>query len=337
MIVEDPILDEQPEDPQYSRWLKQSFEKVTGHIGRVFLCDMSKSCRTSTRAKKHVGTIGLIKDTGASLCALHTIYDSIQEPSRFKIHVVYPNYHQGKLEFDAKVKSIDEDVDMCLLEPAKPLTKAWTPLTCLDVATDAREGDFVYCFFYPIDPTNHETPELYEKIIKPEKPIRIWRAAASSSPLADHPTIISGNICFSEWMQGVATYRHLPDSHGGFLISRSGRVKGVHVKTFPCGELETFLHSNNCDELRIAKLLSKTMRAYAPSQALPVFVPPHGLVRMLHLQSASQLLEIAHLHNNTKLNVRKLVTSHLHSKTSVSKHPFDIKKTLSFKKRKMTR
>jgi hypothetical protein len=294
-LTDDPALEEPAEDPQFSRWLKQSFDKVTGHVGRVFLCDTSKpdEMAAPTAVERCVGTVGLMDDQGASLCALHTVYNSVEDPSRYTIHVVYPNYHQGRLTFEAKMKSMDEEVDMCVLEPAKPLTKPWIPLTYLDLATDAREGDYVYCFFYPKDPSKHQTPELFEKIIKPDKPARIWRVPASSSTAADHPTIISGNVCFSEWMQGVATYKHLPDPNGGLLVSRSGRVKGIHVKAFTCGELQSFLHSENPDEMRIAKKLNKTMSAYAPSETIPVFVPPHGLVRMLQLQGGSELLQAA--------------------------------------------
>lgn len=232
-LADDTLLEEQPEDPQYSKWLRQSFEKVTGHVGRVYLHNTSNpnEAASSTAAESCVGTVGLMDDQGASICALHTIYDSVEDPSRYKIHVVYPNYHQGRLAFEAKVKSMDKDADICVLEPVKPLKKPWTPLSHLELATDAREGDYIYCFFYPKDPSKHCTQKLFEKIIKPGKPARIWRAPASASTVADHPTIISGNVCLSEWMQGVATYSNLPDPNGALLVSRSGRVKGIHVKT----------------------------------------------------------------------------------------------------------
>jgi hypothetical protein len=334
-ISDDPIFEEQHEDPQFSRWLKQSFEKVIGHVGRVFLCDTSKPNElvSPIAIERYVGTAGLMDDQGASLCALHTIFNSIEDPSRYKIHVVYPNYHQGQLAFEAKVKNMDDNVDMCLLEPAKPLTKPWIPLTYLDLATDAREGDFVYCFFYPKDPSKHQTLELFEKIMKPNKPTRIWRATASSSTLADHPTIISGSICFSDWMQGVASYNHLPDSNGGLLVSRSGRVKGIHVKAFSCGELQTFLRSKNPDEIRIAKKLSKTMNIYAPWETLPVFVPPHGLVRMLQLQGGFELLQVALLQNKELMNVEKNVDSQKCSKISKRKCPFKLRKKLLCEKK----
>lgn len=305
-------------------------------MGRVFVCDTLKpdEVATPTTIERCVGTIGLMDDRGASLCVLHTIFDYIEDPSRFKIYVIYPNYHQGRLTFEAKVKSIDEDVDMCLLEPAKPLTKPWTPLTYLDLATDAREGDYVYCFFYPKDPSKYQTPELFEKLIKPDKPTRIWRASASSSTFADHPTIISGNICFSEWMQGVATYSHSPDSNGGLLVSRSGRVKGIHVKAVTCGELQSFLQSKNPDEMRIAKILSNTINAYPLLEALPVFVPPHGLVKMLQLRGGSKLLQAALSQNKVQMKVEKKVDSHMYIKMNKRKCPFNLRRRSLYEKSK---
>lgn len=315
-VADDPILEEQSEDPQFSRWLKQCFEKVTGHVGRVYLCDTSNPIQvlTPTGVERCVGTVGLMDDCGASLCALHTIYDYVEDPSRYKIHVVYPNYHQGRLAFEARVKSMDEDVDICVLEPAEALTKPWTPLTCLELATDTRKGDSVYCFFYAKDPSKHQTPELFEKMMKPEKPARIWRAPMSSCASADHPTIIPGNVCLAEWMQGVATYSHLPDADGGLLVSRSGRVKGMHVKALTCGELQSFLQSGNPEEERIAKELNKAMSTYAPSESLPVFVPPHGLVRMLQLQGGSKLLQAALLQNKVQMTGGEKGNSHKVSK-----------------------
>lgn len=299
------LEEENGDDVQYSRWVKQTFDKVTSHVGRVFLCDATKpeELDAPTDLARSVGTVGLMDEHGESICSLHTIYDAVEDPSRYKIHVVYPNYYQGRLGFEAKVKNMDEDVDICVLEPVKPLSKPWIPTSHLDLATDAREGDYVYCFFYPKDPNKHQTPKVFEKLLKPDKPARIWRAPASSSSTADHPTVISGNICFSEWMQGVATYERLPDPDGGLLVSRSGRIKGIHVKAFTCGELQDFVHSDNTDEMRVAKKLSKSMGKYAPSETIPVFVPPHGLVRILKLQGGSELLQAALLQNKEQVKV----------------------------------
>lgn len=299
--------EENLEEMQWSRWVKHAFDKVKAHIGRVYLCDLYKpeEVAAPTDLSRFVGTVGLMDESGNSICALHTVFSSVEDPRRYKIHIVYPNYHRGRLAFEAKIKNMNEDVDVCVLEPVQRLTKPMAPTTYLDLATDAREGDSVYCFFYPKDPSKHETPKILRKLIRPEKPVRIWQAKASSSSEADHPTVISGNVCFSEWMQGVATYAHLPDSNGGLLVSRSGRVKGVHVKAFTCGELRDFVHSENAHEVRVAKKLSKKMSPYSASENIPVFVPPHGLVRLLGLQGGSELVQAALLQNKVQLKVEK--------------------------------
>ena len=228
--------DEHGDDYQWAQWMKTAFEKVTAHVGRVYVIDTTKpeEMKDPHNVERCVGTVGLMDVHGESICALHCVYHAVEHKHRYRIDVLYPNYHKGALAFNAKPKTMDEDVDLCVLEPVTPLKKPNLPTTYLDLATDAREDDVVYCFFFPKDPLKHETPQVIRHLIRPEKAI-----ASRSNPRqpAESPTIISGTVCFSEWMQGVVTYERLPDANGGVIVSRSGRVKGIHVKAFTCGEL----------------------------------------------------------------------------------------------------
>jgi len=101
------------------------------------------------------------------------------------------------------------------------------------------------------------------------------------------PTIVPGTVCFSEWMQGVAAYERPPNYRGGIPESRSGRVKGIHAKSFTCGELRDKMNSENPEELRVAKKLCQKLSSYAPGDSVPAFVPPHGLVKLLELGGVS--------------------------------------------------
>lgn len=107
-------------------------------------------------------------------------------------------------------------------------------------------------------------------------------------------------------MQGVVAYERPPDSKAGILISRSGRVKGTHVKAFMCGELQEKMNSEN-PELRIAKKLCQRMSSYAPSDSIPEFMPPHGLVKLLGLEGGCELVQAAIRQNKekTKLSAPK--------------------------------
>ncbi|KAH9563312.1 hypothetical protein CY35_05G119700 [Sphagnum magellanicum] len=315
------------EDVQWSRWLKAALDKVMAHVGRVFVCDTSNPQQVTAPTAdltRCAGTVGLMNSRGDSVGALHCIFKAIEQPWRYSIHVVYPNYHSGKLTFEAKVKTLDEDIDVCVLEPIRPFSKKeTTPVTSyLDLATDAREGDSVYCFFYPKEAHKQmiETPQIFQKLLKQAAAEKtagnklMWSSSSSSAAAAaammmsDLPTIINGNICHSEWMQGVVSYeQQLPDyCDGALLVSRSGRVKGIHVKASTCAELKELLNSPNPDELRIAKKLCKQMSNMSdPSAMVPVFVPPHGLVRLLGLEGGSELLEAAVQQNKVQMKEEK--------------------------------
>lgn len=309
--------DEHGDDYQWAKWMKTAFEKVTAHVGRVYVVDTTKpeEVKDPRNVERCVGTVGLMDVHGESICALHCVYRAVEHKERYKIDVVYPNYHKGTLAFDAKPKTMDEDVDLCVLEPVTPLKKPNLPTTYLDLATDAREDDMVYCFFFPKDPLKHETPQVIRQLMRPEKALNVSRSNTARQP-ADSPTIISGTVCFSEWMQGVATYERLPDANGGVIVSRSGRVKGIHVKAFTCGELREKVHSENPEELRVAKKLCKKMNSYAPSEGIPVFVPPHGLVRLLGLEGGCELLQAAIRQNKVQMKVEKIKKPKTKSSTS---------------------
>lgn len=292
--------DDHADDIQWSKWMKAAFEKVICHVGRVYVVDTTKpeEVKAPRAEERCVGTASLMDVHGESISALHCVYAAVEEPQRYKIHVAFPNYHKGALAFEAKITAMDEDVDVCVLEPKEPLKKPHLPTTYLDLATDVREDDVVYCFFYPRDPLKHQTPNVIRSLLMVDKPATL-RPGLSPKQVQDTPTILNGTVCFSEWMQGVATYERLPDSNGGILVSRSGRVKGLHVKAFTCGELREKVHSDNPEELRVAKKLCRRMSTYAPSEGVPVFVPPHGLVRLLGLEGGCELLQAAIRQNKT--------------------------------------
>lgn len=274
--------------------MKAAFEKVMCHVGRVYVVDTTKpqEVKAPRTEERCVGTASLMDVHGESIAALHCVYAAVEDPQRYKIHVAFPNYHKGALAFEAKLRAMDEDVDVCVLEPKEALKKPFLPTTYLDLATDVREDDVIYCFFYPKDPLKHQTPKVIQSLLMVEKPATL-RPGPSPKQVHDVPLILNGTVCFSEWMQGVATYERLPDSDGGILVSRSGRVKGLHVKAFTCGELREKVHSDNPEELRVAKKLCRRMSTYAPSEGVPAFVPPHGLVRLLGLEGGCELLQAA--------------------------------------------
>ncbi|XP_073395946.1 uncharacterized protein [Physcomitrium patens] len=284
---------EHQDDIQWSRWMRTAFEKVIAHVGRVYLVDTTKEeeVKDARAEERCVGTVGLMDVHGESICALHCIYPAVENPEKYKIYVSFPNYHKGCLSFEAKTRAVDENVDVCVIAPVQPLKKPYVPATYLDLATDVREDDIVYCFFYPKDPLKHVTPSVLHNLLPAEKNHPLRDAPGRKSK--DLPTIITGTVCFSEWMQGVAAYERPPDCNGGILVSSSGRVKGIHVKAFTCGELRAKSNSDNPEELRVARKLCKKMSTYAPSDGIPVFVPPHGLVRLLGLEGGCELLQAA--------------------------------------------
>lgn len=293
--------EEHPDDIQWTRWMKTTFEKVISHVGKLYLVDTTKEEEMKdTRAEERcVGTVSLMDCHGEAICALHCIHPAVGNPERYKIYAAFPNYHKGCLSFEAKPRIMDEDVDVCVIEPMQPLKKPYLPTSYLDLATDVREDDIIYCFFYPKDPLKHETPKVITNLLMLEKknPLRVARNPQ------EQPTIITGTVCFSEWMQGVAAYERPPDCNGGILVSRSGRVKGIHVKAFTCGELRAKVHSENPEELRVARKLCKRMSTYAPTDGIPVFVPPHGLVRLLGLEGGCELLQAAIRQNKVKVKM----------------------------------
>jgi hypothetical protein len=275
--------------------MKTAFEKVVSHVGRLYLVDTTKEVKEARGEERCVGTASLMDVHGECICALHCIYPAVENPERYKIFATFPNYQKGWLSFEAKPRVMDEAVDVCVIEPLHPLKKPHLPTSYLDLATDVREDDIIYCFFFPKDPLKHVTPEVLQNLLTLEKknPLRARRTQ-------DNPTIITGTVCFSEWMQGVAAYERPPDCNGGILVSRSGRVKGIHVKAFTCGELRAKVNSENPEELRVARKLCKKMSTYAPSDGIPVFVPPHGLVRLLGLEGGCELLQAAIRQNKVK-------------------------------------
>lgn len=295
--------EEHPGDVQWTRWMKTAFEKVVSHVGRVYLVDTTKEeeVRNARAKERCVGTAGLMDVHGESVCALHCIRPAVENPGRYKIYVAFPNYHKGCFSFEARTKTVDADVDVCVVEPVQPLKKPFQPTTYLDLATDVREDDVVYCFFFPEDPLKHVTPPVLQQLMSVEKkhPVRDGPARRPE----ELPSIIPGTVCFSEWMQGVVAYERPPDSNGGILVSRSGRVKGLHVKAFTCGELREKMNSENAEELRIAKKLCQRMSSYAPGDGIPVFVPPHGLVKLLELEGGCELLQAAIRQNKEKMKL----------------------------------
>ncbi|KAG0577260.1 hypothetical protein KC19_5G142900 [Ceratodon purpureus] len=303
-----PVLDlrveeEHPDDIQWTRWMKTAFEKVISHVGRLYLVDTTKEeeVKDARGEGRCVGTVSLMDCHGECICALHCIYPAVENPERYKIYAAFPNYLRGCLSFEAKPRIMDEEVDVCVIEPVQPLKKPYLPTSYLDLATDVREDDIIYCFFFPRDPLKHVTPQVLQNLLMVEKKNPL-RAAAARRP-QDNPTIIAGTVCFSEWMQGVAAYERPPDCNGGILVSRSGRVKGIHVKAFTCGELRAKVNSENPEELRVARKLCRKMSTYAPTDGIPVFVPPHGLVRLLGLEGGCELLQAAIRQNKEKMKM----------------------------------
>lgn len=276
--------EEHLDDIQWTRWMKTAFEKVISHVGKLYLVEKEANEAESNELKDSqcVGTVSLMDCHGEAICALHCIHPAVENPEKYKIHASFPNYSKGALTYEAKPKNMDEEVDVCVIEPSTPLKKPYLPTSYLDLATDVREDDVIYCFFYPKDPLKHETPKPLSNLLieKKKKYVQV-------------PSIMSGTVCFSEWMQGVAAYERPPDCNGGVLVSRSGRVKGIHVKAFTCGELRAKVHSENPEELRVARKLCKRMSTYAATECIPVFVPPHGLVRLLGLEGGCELLQAA--------------------------------------------
>jgi len=275
--------------------MKTAFEKVISHVGKLYLLDTTKP----DQAPDCVGTATLMDCHGEALCALHCIHPAVEHPDRYKLQVTFPNFHKGSLTFEAKPKTIDEDVDVCVIEPTQPLKKPYLPTSYLDLATDVREDDVIYCFFYPRDPLKHETPKTITNLLT----LTLENSKKTRTTPQEPPTIITGTVCFSEWMQGVAAYERPPDCNGGILVSRSGHVKGMHVKAFTCGELRAKVHSENPEELRVARKLCTRMSTYAPTEGIPVFVPPHGLVRLLGLEGGCELLQAAMKQNKTKVKM----------------------------------
>ena len=282
--------------------MKTAFEKVISHVGRLYLVDTTKEeeVKDSRSVERCVGTVSLMDVHGECICALHCIYPAVESPERYKMYASFPNFPKGCLSFEAKLRIMDEKVDVCVIEPVQPLKKPYLPTSYLDLATDVREDDIIYCFFFPKDPLKHVTPQVLQNLLMVEKnnPLRAARRPQ------DNPTIITGTVCFSEWMQGVAAYERPPDCNGGILVSRSGRVKGIHVKAFTCGELRAKANSENPEELRVARKLCKKMSTYAPSDVIPAFVPPHGLVRLLGLEGGCELLQAAIRQNKVKMKMQ---------------------------------
>lgn len=125
--------------------MKTAFEKVVSHVGRVYLVDATKEEVKNARAKERcVGIAGLMDVHGESICALHCIQPALENPERYKIYVAFPNYHKGCFSFEAKIRTMDADVEVCV-EPVQPLRILSSPQTYLDLATDVREHDIVYC------------------------------------------------------------------------------------------------------------------------------------------------------------------------------------------------